>query len=35
MLRRKGFHVNPFLMKSDKNNLNTKMSSHWLNLYST
>jgi len=30
MLRRKGFHVNPFLMKSDKNNPNTKMSNHWL-----
>ncbi len=30
MLRRKSFHVNPFLMKSDKNNLNTKISSHWL-----
>ncbi len=30
MLRRKDFHVNPFLMKSDKHNLNTKMSSHWL-----
>jgi len=30
MLRRKGFHVNSFLMKSDKNNLNTKTSSYWL-----
>ncbi len=28
MLRSKGFHVNPFLMKADKNNMNTKVSSH-------
>jgi uncharacterized protein (DUF2062 family) len=30
MLSRKDFHVNPFLMKSDKNNLNSKLSSTWL-----